>query len=268
MGNELAIQKKLKDDRIVEMLKQRWAGDKHQKDAFIGALVNMVKTSPQIAKCDPTSILVAAANCAQLGLLPISGLDHAYFVPYGDKVQLIIGYKGFVELARRTGNVKAVNVDLIYENDAFEYENGLNPLLVHVPYWLRKPPQEERGEMIGAYVVIEFDSGARQCFVASAAELEKRRNFSPASKSSYSPWKKWPDEMYKKTAIKMASKLWPLSVVVAKALELDNDAELGRIQRADISDMMPSATLADADDEPEEPEEQPETPANDMGTIL
>jgi len=231
------------DPRIVESLKERFNGDKKKKDAFYSAILNMVKTNAKIAECDVNSILTAAANCAQLGLLPISGLDHAYFVPFNHKVQLIIGYKGYMELARRSGSIKAINVEIIYENDEFHYEGGLSPLLRHIPYWLRKPPLDETGEIYGAYVIAEFSDGTRQADVFSIAEIVKSKKASKASDKSYSPWQTWPEEMIKKTAIRKAAKRWPMSILMARATELDTSNDLGRVQEADLSGIIPSDHL-------------------------
>jgi recombination protein RecT len=229
--------------KVAESFKARFNGDKEYKDAFYSALVNIAKTNDAIAKCDITSVLVAAANCAQLGLLPIVGLDHAYIVPYGSDATLIIGYKGYIELARRSGRIKAVNVEIIYEHDDFNFTAGLNPILTHIPFWLRKPAKEEAGAIKGAYVVVEFDNGSHQCDVFSYAELLKSKEASKSAKSPYSPWQKWEIEMLKKTAIRKASKRWPLSIMMAKAEQLDTDADLGRKQEADISDIIPEASM-------------------------
>src|SRR5690625_4492884 len=149
-----------------------------------------IRTTPKLREADPGSVLGAVMQAAQLGLEP-GLLGQCYLLPFDNKkkgiteCQFIIGYKGMIDLARRSGHIQSIYAHAVYENDEFEYELGLNPTLNHVPSF-----DSDRGEYIGSYAVAHFKDGGYQMEFMLKAEIEKRRNASPGGGSKYSPWNK------------------------------------------------------------------------------
>lgn len=188
-----------------------------------------------LAECDVTSVLLAALNVAKLGLNPDPQLGHVYLIPFKDtkakltRATLIIGYKGFLELARRAG-MGAVRVEPVYANDQFVYVGGLHVTLSHVPWWMRTDKrQSESGEFRAAYVVANINGDA-QVAVYPVSQLDKAKQHSAAGRRGYGPWVEHEDPMRLKTAVRLASKLWSLSPELGRAVEIDERAEEGTTQ--------------------------------------
>ena len=102
---------------------------------------------------------------AQLGVEPNTALGQAYLIPYGNQCQFQLGYKGMLDLAYRTGEVRSITAEVVREGDVFEYELGLNPKLRHVP------AQSGRGKAIYYYMPLKTE------FVKAVAQDEAVKNF-------------------------------------------------------------------------------------------
>ena len=107
-------------------------------DRMARIALTTIRTNPQLLECTVPSLMGAVMQAAQLGLEP-GLIGHCYFVPFWNnkkkqrEVQFIIGYKGMIDLARRSGHIESIYAHCVYENDEFEYELGLHPKLVHKP---------------------------------------------------------------------------------------------------------------------------------------
>lgn len=211
-----------------------------EADRAYRVLVAQVKT-PALAKCTPNSLLLAACNVAKLGLNPDPQLGHVYLVPFGNQATVIVGYKGFVELARRSGKVDEVEVELVYEKDEFEYEIRTNEThLRHRPAVFEK----DRGKLLGGYAYIRFiESGRRQYHVVSAHEIEKAHKVSRAS--SRGPWVDHVEAMQRKTVARRGAAFWPLSAELARAADLDYRADEDKPQgrEEDLEDVLDAEVL-------------------------
>src|SRR5690606_11267902 len=122
--------------------------------------------------------------------------------------QFVIGYKGMIDLARRSGNIESIYAQVVKENDEFEYQYGLEPDLKH------KPAMKDRGKTIGAYAVAKFKDGGYQFEFMSVDEIEKRRKRSAAKDSG--PWVTDYDEMCMKTVIRHMFKYLPISIEIMR----------------------------------------------------
>ena len=195
--------------------------------------MTVIRTTPELKKANPASLLGAVMQAAQLGLEP-GLLGHCYLLPFRNNkagttdVQFIIGYKGMIDLARRSGHIESIYSHAVYENDEFEYELGLNPKLRHVP-----DMTGNSGEFVGAYAIAKFKDGGYQMEFMPKAEIEKRRTSSPGGRSKYSPWNNWYEEMAKKTVLRHMWKYLPISVEIQQATAYDEG--IGR----DIRDVTP-----------------------------
>ena len=171
-----------------------------------------VRKNKALLNTEPTSFLGSVMQAAQLGLEPGSALGQAYLVPYGNQCQLIIGYKGMIDLARRSGQVLSLNAYAVREGDDFNFQLGLKPDIHHVPSLeadrIKKP-------ITYVYAVATLKGGGYQFEVMSRAEIEAVK----AKAKSKNIWNSYPEEMAKKTVIRRLFKYLPVSI---EALEITN----------------------------------------------
>ena len=190
-------------------------------DRLLRLAMTTIRTTPELRQAHPASLLGAVMQAAQLGLEP-GLIGHCYLLPFKNKkkgiteVQFIIGYKGMIDLARRSGHIQSIYAHAVYENDEFEYELGLEPKLKHKPYM-----DGDRGQFIGAYAVAHFKDGGYQFEFMPKNEIEKRKSRSKAANSKFSPWHTDYEEMAKKTVIRHMWKYLPISVELQHQVEYD-----------------------------------------------
>lgn len=184
-------------------------------ERFARICANAVASNPQLARCSQTSLIGALLCSAQCGLEPNTSLGQAYVIPYGDKAQFQISYKGLIELAHRSGQLKDISAHIVYENDTFEYELGLEPKLKHIP------AMKDRGEIIGAYAVYHLNSGGYGFEFMSKADIEKHRIKYSKVRSKDSPWVTSWESMALKTVVKKCLKYAPMSSDFVRATNQD-----------------------------------------------
>lgn len=172
--------------------------------------------NPKILECTPTSVIQCLVTASSLGLDVSGSLGSAYLVPYGKQCTLIVGYRGFLALIRRSGEIRTIEAHCVYEKDRFEYQLGLDPKLSHTPHM-----GEDRGECIAAYAIAWFKDGAYQVEVMSRHELDKIRNGSRAANSG--PWVDHTDEMRRKTVTRRIAKWLPMSVDLQRATTFEDE---------------------------------------------
>ncbi|OYV62781.1 MAG: hypothetical protein B7Z72_14885, partial [Gemmatimonadetes bacterium 21-71-4] len=138
-------------------------------------------------------------DCAQMGLEPNTPLGHAYLIPFGAKnkagqwiknVQVIVGYRGLIDLARGSGHIVSIAAHEVREKDTFELEYGLEEKLRHVPYL-----KGDRGAVIGYYAVAHLKDGGHAFDFMPNSEVLEIRNASQGYKQAIAS-----AEKYKKTA--------------------------------------------------------------------
>lgn len=214
-------------------------------DRLTRLAMTTIRTTPALKDADVGSLLGAVMQAAQLGLEP-GLMGHCYLLPFNNKnkgikeVQFIIGYKGMIDLARRSGHIKSIYAHAVYSNDEFDYELGLESKLVH------KPTMEpDKGEFIGAYAVAHFKDGGYQFEFMSKADIEKRKGRSKAANSKFSPWTSDYEEMAKKTVVRHMWKYLPISVEVQQQVAYDEGT--GK-DISKIKDVTPDDTLLEAPD--------------------
>ena len=184
------------------------------------ALTALTKT-PKLAQCAPSSFMGAMLEAAQLGLEPNTPLGQAYLIPYGNKCQFQIGYKGLIDLAYRSEELRSIEAHEVYENDVFDFEFGLNPKLVH------KPAIKDRGEVVWYYAVYHLVNGGCGFEVMSREDVETlARKYSKTFNNG--PWQTDFDEMAKKTVLKKVLKYAPLKSDFARGISADETtSEIG-----------------------------------------
>lgn len=222
---------------LLDVLPKHVSADRMLKIA-LGAL----RTTPKLMNCTTESLFGAIVQCSQLGLEPNTPLGHAYLIPFDKKrkqgnqwvvdkteVQIVFGYKGLIDLARRSGQIVSISAHEVCEKDHFVYQYGLEEKLEH------RPAMGNRGEIIAFYAVAKLVGGGHAFEVMSRAQVDAIRDDSQGykaaeqnakkySKPGDSPWHNHYAEMGRKTALRRLTKYLPISIELATAVALDNRA--------------------------------------------
>ena len=187
------------------------------------AMTELRKT-PKLQECDPLSFIAAIMQASQLGLEP-GILGSCYLIPFNNnqtgKVECTFmpGYRGFLDLARRSGQIVSLVARAVYANDEFSYEFGLKEDLTH------KPAMNDRGELVAVYAVAILKDGGHQFDVMSRKDVDMIKNQSKSKNNG--PWVTHYEEMAKKTVLRKLFKWLPCSVEMQKAVSLDELQEAG-----------------------------------------
>ena len=203
------------------------------------ALVAASRT-PRLLDCTPESFAGAMMQASELGLEPGGALGHAYLVPFKNRhtgryeVVLIPGYRGYIALARRSGEIRNIEAHPVYEQDKFFVRFGLDPKLDHEP---NLDVAEKDRRLKSVYAMAELRDGVHQVEFLTKSDVDHIRAKSKAKDDG--PWVTDYDEMARKTAVKRLCKYLPLTPELARAIALDNAAEKG-----DFSDLEPIPELA------------------------
>ena len=213
------------DDLKVLLAKQyknqinNYFGDEKKALKFLSSVISSVQRTPKLLECDPTTVINSFMTMAQLELMPSDVSGEAYVLPYKGKAQFQLGYQGLVTLFYRAG-VRAITSEIVYKKDKFEYKNGQ---VDHSPDVFA----DDRGEAIGAYVIIETQNGGKISKVMKKKDIvEIGKRFSQSFSSEYTPWKEKNDPelwMWKKTVLKQVAKLVPKNETIYKAIAIDNE---------------------------------------------
>lgn len=197
-------------------------GDERKSMKFLSAAVYVMQKVPKLLECDPATVIQSLMSAAEFELYPSNVAGEAYILPYKGKAQFQLGYQGIITLLSRAGI--ATNSQIVRKNDHFVHEEGANPKLEHK--WDSFATDEQRGEPIGVYAILTNTLGQQFRAVMGKEAVMKIKNLSQAKDSEYSPWNSKQDPemwMWRKTAIKQASKQVPKTEVLQKALAADNE---------------------------------------------
>jgi recombination protein RecT len=171
------------------------------------------RKNPALLDCNPSSIIGAVFQASQLGL-QIDVLGSAYLVPYKDQVQLIIGYKGYIDLAYRSPRVISIQAHTVYANDIFKMDNGSQPYLKH------EQSEEPSEEIRGFYAIAHLQNGGCLWYYMSRKQVEAHRD---ENSSDYkykkskgweknSVWGKHFEPMAKKTVLRQLMTWLPMEI--------------------------------------------------------
>jgi len=198
-------------ERITQVLPKHLTADR-----VLQMAATTIHRNPEIAKCTPASLLGSIMQASILGFPPVDALGYCYFVPYGKNVQFQIGYKGYIELARRSGRIKMVYAEVVREGDIFTATFGLNPHLYHEPKFDSAKP------LTHVYAVCHFIDGGYNFVVLSKKDVERLRMRSPMQKGvPAGAWATDYEAMSKAKALKQLSKYLPLNIDQAEAIATD-----------------------------------------------
>ena len=188
-----------------------------------------LRKTPKLRECTQASLLGSVIQAAQLGLEPGSALGHCYLIPFWNskagalECQFMIGYRGMLDLARRSGAITNIEARVVFAADHFDLLYGTETRIIHKPKL-----SGDRGGVIGVYAVAQLQGGGSQLEYMSLEDVFAIRDASKASNSG--PWKTHFEEMAKKTVVRRLFKYLPVSIEALTAVGLDERADAGLSQ--------------------------------------
>jgi recombination protein RecT len=212
---------------------------------YITSIINLYNSEASLQKCTPMSIVSSAMVAATLDLPVDKNLGYAWIVPYGNKAQFQLGYKGYIQLALRSAQYRYINVTPIHEGELKKW----NPLTEEIDIDFEARASDA---VIGYAAYFELLNGFRKTIYWTKEQVEKHRK--KFSKSDFG-WKNDWDAMAMKTVLKALLSKWGiLSVEMQKAVVEDNDERelkdiTGEAQEVEYID----AEVIDVPDEEEKP---------------
>ncbi len=201
-------------------------------EKMIRVAMTAVSREPKLLLCTPASLIGCVMECSQLGVSPDGILGQAYLIPFKVKniltCQLIIGYRGLVDLAFRSGRVKQLYAEAVYKTDEFTVVKGLAANLIHVPD--AKAPAKVKKDITHFYAVIHYTNGGYAFEVMTVKDVNLIRSRSAGKNNKV--WDDYYEEMGKKTVLRKLMKLAPLSPEIIQAVGLGDQIEAGKSQMA------------------------------------
>lgn len=234
--------------------------------AYVRAAVTLVKQNPDLARCDPYTILGGLMTASSLGL-EFGPLGHCYLVPFSnhgrEEAQFQLGYKGVIDLTWRSGRLLSIAAREVREHDEFDFDYGLADSLHHKPRL-----NGERGEGFAWYCVAKFTDGGHYFVVLDKADVARHRSFSKSQSSKFSPWNTSPSQMALKSSVHEAKPYLPLTTEVLREMAFDgavikgadvSELEVEEVDFIDTSAVTPNADgeipLGEVVDDPNDPED-------------
>lgn len=206
-------------------------------ERFVRIALTATMRIPKLAQCTQSSIFKCLLDLSSLGLEPDGRLAH--LIPYENKktgvitCQLIIDYKGLIDLAKRSGEVKNWRSELVCENDKFSWDNGI---ITHKVDWFTP-----RGKTKAVYSHVKNKNDVDDYEIMTLDEVELIRKRSKTGQSG--PWVTDFNEMAKKTVMRRHSKRLTLSPEFADALEKDDDRLEDIIPTYSLDELMPKEKM-------------------------
>lgn len=235
MSNQLVTNKPkfsvaIQSDMYKNLINQT-LGDKERATRFIASISSAVATNQALQECDAGTILSGALLGESLNLSPSPQLGQYYLVPFNDSkkgykvAQFQLGYKGYIQLAIRSGQYKKLNVLAIKKGELVKYD----PLNEEIEVNLIEDEEEREGaETVGYYAMFEYTNGFRKSMYWSKSKMEKhalKYSKGYAAHKGYTYWEKDFDGMAYKTMLRQLISKWGImSIDMQQAVEKDMTA--------------------------------------------
>lgn len=258
---------------IRDMVRSSWPqiekviGGNLKPDMLLQYCISSINREPQLRNCTPVSVLSCFMQCAALGLKPsnVDGLGQAYILPYSNKnhkggqpdATFVIGYKGMIALARRSGQLKSIHAQAVYQGDEFDYwedETGQ-----HFKFRATRGVPHTEATLTDVYVNAQLLPAGSVFVHMTKEEVEAVKRRSPAGNKG--PWRTDYEAMALKTVVRRSFKWLPVSVEAQSAAVSDETtpdySDLFRPLPDDAVDDSPVDVSVDEPEEPEQPQPSP-----------
>jgi recombination protein RecT len=194
-----------------------------QAPAMLRALYTECQKTPSLLSCTPESLFGCTIQAAQMGLMLGGALGQCYLIPFKGRATLVPGYKGYIQLVNRSGQVGVITAYTVYDADQFEVEYGTHPQIKHKPGVYPDLKAIQARKSIAFYATCMTKQGPT-FQTLTRAEAEYHRDRFALSKGK-GPWIDHFDEMAKKTCIIKLCKYLPMSAELQTAINMDELAE-------------------------------------------
>jgi recombination protein RecT len=216
----------LSQDAVKNQINEVLGGKNGQR--FITAMVSAVNNNPQLAECTNSSIVSAALLGETLNLSPSPQLGQYYLVPFNDNkagmkvAQFQLGYKGYIQLAIRSGQYKKLNVLAIKEGELIKFDPLNEEIEVNL---IADEEERENTETIGYYAMFEYVNGFRKAIYWSKSRMEAhalKYSAGYRAKKGFTFWEKDFDGMAYKTMLRQLISKWGvMSIDMVSAFDAD-----------------------------------------------
>lgn len=239
-------------------------GDEKAGKRFVSSIISAVSNNPQLKECDNASILSGALLGESLNLSPSPQLGNYYLVPFKDKERGMIatfqlGYKGYIQLAIRSGQYKKLNVLAIKEGELINYDPLNEEIEVKL---IENEIEREKTKTIGYYAMFEYVNGFRKTMYWSKEKMEAHAlkysqgyRSDKQKKTAYTFWSKDFDGMAYKTMLRQLISKWGImSIEMQNAYEGDMAyiKEDGTKEYVDNEVEVPTVEVSEVAEEPKE----------------
>lgn len=221
-SNEISALLEMYKPQIAQLLPKTLTAER-----MIQIATTVIAQNPALLECTASSLIGSVLQASMLGFPPIPALGYCFFIPfknnigtkgnpnYVKEVQFQIGYKGYINLASRSANIKSIFPDVVREGDEFYYELGLEPKLKHIP-------GEKRGQITHAYTVVHYVNGGFSFNVITREDIENLRKRNIMQRDGIrGAWATDYESMARAKAIKQITKYIPLSLDVQSKIATD-----------------------------------------------
>jgi recombination protein RecT len=232
-------------------------------DQMTRAALSSLRRNPKLLDCTPDSFFGALAEAGALGLVPDGVLGHAYLIPFKDQCTFVAGYKGFINLARRSGDISTLVMEAVYDGDEFSYGLGDEPFIKHSPN--DSDPNRTSRPVTYVYVVVGLKDGGKQRKVWSKAQIDAHKErYSRGWQKTDSPWQTAWVTMAKKTVLRdMVNRgEVPVSVELQRLAAREEQYEVEATRREPIPAVPGVSRVDSLFDRLTAPPEPPEPPYN------
>lgn len=208
--NQLAASATVKK-RFEEMLGKKAAG-------FLSSVISIVNSSEQLKSCDPNRVIACAATAASMDLPINPNLGFAYIVPYKGQPQFQMGWKGYVQLAMRTGRYQRIEVNEVYEGELKVVNRFTGDFEIN-------PEGRMSNKVVGYLAYFRLINGFEKYEYMTVEQVEAHaKRFSQSYGKGFSTWTTDFDAMAKKTVLKrLLSKYGMLSIDIQMQTALEAD---------------------------------------------
>lgn len=233
---------RLKDALHAGTVKQQFENALQENaPSFVASVIDLVGSDNNLQKCAPSAVIMECLKAAVLKLPINKNLGFAYIVPYGKTPNFQLGYKGYIQLAQRTGQYSIINADIIYEGETVRRDKLTGKVIFG--------GESESDKVLGYFAHMRLKSGfEKTVYMTKAEALAHGKKFSKSFNKKDGPWKINTDAMSLKTCIKkLLGTYGIMSVEMQTALDQDNEdtvqAEVNENANKDAIDLTDQAKL-------------------------
>lgn len=194
---------------------------KEKSGAFMSSMLDLYSGDSYLQKCDPRAVAMECLKAASLDLPIVKSLGFAYVVPYNNKPTFIVGYKGLIQLAQRTGQYKTINAGVVYEGEYQGYDKLSGMVDIS--------GERISDKVIGYFAYFKLINGFEKVLYMSRDEVEAWKKRYSKTQSDATPWAKEFDKMAMKTCLRrLISGYGVMSTQMQQAVQYDAAGEQSR----------------------------------------